>query len=64
MKIKPAPDRPELNELLRKAAQYKMTPEERFEQRVSFVYGQLPFESKVTKEEVRENLRRYYNCED
>jgi hypothetical protein len=33
-----------------------MTPEERFEQRVSWVYGQL-WNSGVTKDEVREQLR-------
>ena len=35
-----------------------MTPEERrFEQRVSFVYGQLPRSSTLTKDEVREILK-------
>ena len=34
-----------------------MTPEEHFEQRVSFVYGQLPRSSTITKDEVREVLK-------
>jgi hypothetical protein len=33
-----------------------MTPEERFEQRVSFVYGQLSEYSPLTKEDVRRIL--------
>ncbi len=34
-----------------------MTPEERFAQRVSFVYGQLHHSSPLTKEEVRRMLK-------
>lgn len=53
-------DRSELDELLRKAATYKMTPDERFEQRVSFVYGQLmDCQPDITKDEVRQRLREH-----
>ena len=34
-----------------------LTPEGRFEQRVSHVYGQLPRSSTITKDEVREVLK-------
>lgn len=56
MCIIPSPVNIELEKLLKKARSHKMTPEERFEQRVSWVYGQLPKESTVTKEEVRKRL--------
>ena len=49
-----------LEELLRKAAQQKMSPEERREQRVSFVMGTLPMDSSITKDEVRAILRKNY----
>lgn len=39
--LKPAPDRPELAELLRKAAATSMTPAQEREQRISFVYGNI-----------------------
>ena len=46
-----------LEKLLKTARSHKMTSEERFEQRVSWVYGQLPEESTTTKEEIRQRLR-------
>lgn len=48
----------ELLALLRKAALHKMTPEEIFEQRVSWVYGQLPHTDLRTLSEIREEARR------
>ncbi len=39
-----------------KAAQRKMTREEIFEQEVSYVYGNLPSGSKLTKDEIRKYL--------
>lgn len=53
-----APQRPDLDALIERARQIKMSPEDWFEQRVSFVYGQLPHDSKITKDEVRAMLRR------
>lgn len=35
----------------------EMTPEEEFEQRVSFVYGCLPHKSLLTKDQIRVMLR-------
>ena len=50
--------RPDLQRLLEEAAKRPMTPEERFEQKVSFVYGQLAFSNPdITKEQVRAHLR-------
>lgn len=45
---------PHLLALLARAATYKMSPQERFDQRVSFVYGQM--NGAVSKERVREIL--------
>ena len=49
----------ELDRLLRDAANQKMSPEERFEQRISWIYGQSPADSQVTKDEIRERLREW-----
>ena len=47
-----------LTALLQKAAKHIMTPEEVFEQRVSFVYGQLmDAQPNLTKDHVRATLR-------
>lgn len=47
-----------LEHLLKKAREHQMTPKEKYEQRVSFVYGQLAFNPKrtITKEDVRRIL--------
>ena len=43
----------ELDDLLKKAAEHKMTPREIWDQRISFVYGQLmDCAPQVTREEV------------
>lgn len=55
-----APDRPELEALLKEALKHKMTPAEIREQRVSFVYGMLPSRSPVIKDEVRARLAEIY----
>ncbi len=49
----------DLEELLKKAAQHIMTPQEVWDQRVSFVYGQL-MESNVTREEVEKRATETY----
>ena len=46
----------ELGRLLRESAAKPMTPEERFEQKVSWVYGMLPHDTPLTKEDVRRHL--------
>lgn len=47
-----APPRPELLELMHKAAQHKMTPAERQAQKISFAYGMLPSGSNLTRDDV------------
>lgn len=50
---------PELVAALERAKNHKMSPEEKFEQRVSFVYGQQDYDSPVkkTKDEIRQILK-------
>lgn len=55
-KLSPVYTHSSLAELLEAAKSYEMSPDEKFEQRVSFVYGTLPFDSKVTREQVRQQL--------
>ncbi len=43
-----------LADLVEKIRDYKMTPEEFAEQRVSFAYGNAPQKDNSTKEQVRE----------
>lgn len=42
--------------LLAKARTHVMTPKEIYEQKVSWIFGMLPFDSKTTEAEVREHL--------
>jgi hypothetical protein len=58
--LKPAPRRPELERLLEQAKKTVMTDEERFEQIVSFVYGNAPANSGTTKESARAAVNRYF----
>lgn len=46
------------DELIEHARNYKMTPQERFEQRVSFIYGQQDFDNPNprTKEQIRQHM--------
>jgi hypothetical protein len=48
--LKRAPERPELNALLEKAKGVTLTDEQLREQRASFVYGNAPKGSRITKE--------------
>ncbi len=50
---------PELLALLKAAANRVMTPEEAFEQRVSFVYGCMKMADGISKERVRDLLRSH-----
>lgn len=43
--------------LIDRARSYVMTPEERREQRISFVFGMLPYRSTTTKDDVRRMLQ-------
>ncbi|AJA07482.1 hypothetical protein SKP52_02760 [Sphingopyxis fribergensis] len=52
--IKPTPANPELDAAIEKARHHIMTPAEKFEQRVSFVYGQQDFDKPgKSKDEIR-----------
>lgn len=46
----------ELMEALESLKDYRMTPEEIEEQRISFVYGNAPSEDQGTKESVKRSL--------
>lgn len=48
--LKRAPERPELDALLDRAREVIMTDEQLLEQRASFVYGNAPKGSRITKE--------------
>lgn len=45
-----------LEELLERAHQHVMTPEEIREQHVSFTYGMLPFSSTLTRDYARKSV--------
>lgn len=53
-----APERPRLNELLEQARKRSISDEELQEQRASFVYGNAPKGSCITKESARESAKR------
>ena len=56
--FKRAPERPELKALLERAKDVVMTDDEILEQRASFVYGNAPKDSGITKESARRCVRR------
>ena len=51
--LKRAPDRPELRARLEQTKTFVMTEEQLKEQRASFVYGNAPKGSRITKESAR-----------
>lgn len=53
-------DRAILAELIEKAKTHIMTPQEIWDQRVSFVYGNLPETSNVTMEQVKASATKEY----
>lgn len=57
---KRAPPRPELDALVEKAKKVVMTEEMLHEQRISFVYGNAPEDSTITKEYVRQNIGKIH----
>lgn len=56
--IRRAPDRPELRALLERARSVTLTEEDLREQKVSFVYGNAPKGSGITRESAREAVDR------
>lgn len=56
--LKRAPQRPELTKLLDEAKAVVLTEEQLQEQRASFVYGNAPHNSRITKESARTSTKR------
>lgn len=56
--LRRAPERPELMALLEKAKGCNLTDEQLKEQRISFVYGNAPKGSRITKESARKSADR------
>ena len=56
--LKRAPDRPELAALLEHAKSVVLTDEQLQEQRASFIYGNAPKGSRITKESARKAASR------
>lgn len=56
--LKRAPERPELQRLLETAKATIVSDEQLLEQRVSFVYGNAPHDSRITKESARSSSTR------
>ena len=57
--LKRAPHRPRLEELLELTKNIPITDELLLEQRASFVYGNAPENSKITKESARKSTRSF-----
>jgi hypothetical protein len=55
--LKPAPRRPELDRLVEASLRAGVTNEQLQEQRVSFVYGNAPEGSRITKDSARKASR-------
>jgi hypothetical protein len=52
-----APERPELKRLLERAKTVVITDEQLLEQRISFVYGNAPKGSRISKDSARTSAR-------
>ncbi len=59
-----APERPELAALLERAKGVVLTDDQLKEQRISFVYGNAPKGSRITKESARKSADRIRVRED
>ena len=56
--FKRAPERPELEALLDRAKDVVMTDEDMLEQQASFIYGNAPKDSRITKESAERSVWR------
>ena len=56
--LKRAPERPGLAALLKEAKSVVLTDDQLKEQRISFVYGNAPKGSRITKESARKSVDR------
>ena len=61
--LKRAPDRPALNALLDEAKRYRISDAELREQRISFVYGNAPEGSRITRESAAKSVDRVKLCD-
>ena len=62
--LSPAPAHPELDRLREQTRNLKVTDEQLAEQRISFVYGNAPVGSTITKESARIASRRFRMKQD
>ena len=60
----PKPSHPELDRLREETRGLKVTDEQLAEQRISFVYGNAPAGSTITKESARKASKRFLMKED
>lgn len=60
----PTPSHPELDRLRQETRSLKVTDEQLAEQRISFVYGNAPADSKITKESARNASKRFLIKQD
>ena len=56
--LKRAPERPALSALLERAKTVVVTDDQLREQRVSFVYGNAPHGSRITRESARDSVNK------
>ena len=62
--LRPTPSHPELDRLREKARHIKVTEEQLLEQKISFVYGNAPVDSGITKESARKAVERILMTEE
>jgi len=62
--LRRAPARPELDRLIEKAKVHTMTDEELRAQRASFVYGNAPEGSRITKESAMASVNSLRVCKE
>ena len=55
----PSPPRPELDRLVAEALERGVTEEEYLQQKISWVYGNAPFDSDITRERAEEAVRNF-----
>ena len=60
MRLPQLKSHPELDELIKKSRNHKMTPGEIWDQRISWAYGNLPHDSTTTREQVEKRAIEIY----
>jgi hypothetical protein len=60
----PAPSHPELDRLREETSRIRVTDAQLAEQRISFIYGNAPADSSITKESARRASHRFRLFED